>query len=148
MLITGITDSLFVQLCFSKTKGRGKTGKCRRRERVREAYQQRLVEGWLTIVLFHGAFAVGADIKRQLKGTGRFGRLGCAVLIGSSHVLGDGVFALAATQQATVAGGVRGPLVHPKSERGLHKRQHFFSFNLTTYLYAYFGILHLKNTAI
>lgn len=30
----------------------------------RETYQQRLVEGGLTIVLLHGAFAVRADIQR------------------------------------------------------------------------------------
>lgn len=57
-------------------------------------YQQRLVEGGLAVVLLHGSLAVGADIQRQLKGAGRFGRLGRSILR-SSHVLG--VLALAAT---------------------------------------------------
>lgn len=88
-----------------------------------KTYQQRLVERGLTFILLHGAFAVRADVQRQLKGAGRFGRLDCAIRTESSHVLEDAVLALTATQQATVTCGVGGPLVHPESERSLSKRQ-------------------------
>lgn len=83
-------------------------------------YHGGLVGKGLPLVLLHSALAVGADVEGKLEGGGGFGRLAHTVL---TRIMCNGVFALAATEQAAITRGVGSPLVQAECEWGLRETQ-------------------------